>query len=80
MRGLSVAWFTSAVVVVAAPTAFVGSQLPIYGTYPGWVQGQGKVNINVEIFMDFLCSDSKAQNPIWNELLSTPWLDGTVSD
>ena len=27
-----------------------------------------------------MCSDSKAINPVMEELMATPWLDGTVSD
>ena len=32
------------------------------------------------MFLDLMCSTSAAVNPIWNETLQTPWLDGTVSD
>jgi hypothetical protein len=30
--------------------------------------------------MDLLCSACAGENPVINELLTTPWLDGTVSD
>ena len=39
------------------------NSVPIFGTYPGWIQGGGEANIEVEIFMDFLCSDAKAAYP-----------------
>ena len=56
------------------------NSVPIYGTYPGWVQGQGRTGIQVQIVYDPLCSACQYFNPIWDETLQTPWLDGTVSD
>ncbi len=61
-------------------TLAAANSVPIYGTYPGWVVGEGRTGINVEIHLDLMCSDSAANNPIWNEVLATPWLDGTVAD
>ena len=68
--------------IIAASLAYVAvaNNVPIMGSYPGWVQGQGRTGIVVEIFLDLMCSDSQANNPIWNQLLQTEWLDGTVSD
>jgi hypothetical protein len=62
-------------------TALVSANsVPIYGQYPGWVQGEGRTGIVVEIFLDLLCSACQGNNPTWNEVLQTEWLDGTVSD
>ena len=36
----------------------VANNVPIMGSYPGWVQGQGRAGIFVEIFIDLMCSDS----------------------
>ena len=62
-----------------AATAFANSR-PIYGTYPGFLVGDGKANIQIEVFMDYLCSACFAENPVLEQLLSTEWLDGTVRD
>ena len=70
--------FTAA--MIASSALAINNRVPIYGTYPGWVVGKGKTGITVEIVLDLMCSDSQANNPIWNELLQTPWLDGTVAD
>ena len=56
------------------------NSVPVFGTYPGWVQGGGEANINLELFIDLMCSDCKAENPVMAELLDTPWLGGTVAD
>lgn len=56
------------------------NSVPIYGTYPGWVQGEGRTGIVVEIYIDLMCSVSAAVNPAWEATLDTPWLDGTVRD
>ena len=60
--------------------ASASASAPVYGTYPGWVLGENRVGINVEIVIDFMCSDSAANNPIWEATLASPWLDGTVQD
>lgn len=54
--------------------------MPIYGQYPGWVVGEGRTGIVVEIYLDLLCSACQGNNPVWNTLLQTEWLDGTVAD
>ena len=61
-------------------TLAAANSVPIYGSYPGWVVGEGRTGITVEIHIDLMCSDCQANNPIWNEVLATPWLDGTVAD
>jgi hypothetical protein len=56
------------------------NSIPIYGSYPGWVEGLGMAHIEISFFLDLLCSDCAAENPVINQLMSTPWLNGTVSD
>ena len=58
----------------------MANSTPIFGKYPGWVEGSGKVGIQVQLFEDYLCSDCLAFNPVWEEVLATEWLDGTVKD
>ena len=70
---------TIAALMIAAANAFSNS-VPVYGSYPGWVVGSGRTGISVEIYLDLLCSACQGENPVWNELLATPWLDGTVAD
>lgn len=53
---------------------------PIFGTYPGWLEGDDKVGIQIELFEDYLCSDCLDLNPVFEQLLDTTWLDGTVRD
>lgn len=65
--------------IIAATSAF-NNNVPVYGSYPGWVVGSGRTGISVEIYLDLLCGGCQTNNPIWNELLTTPWLDGTVAD
>ena len=72
------ATFTLALATSAA--AFFSNSVPIYGTYPGWIEGKDKVGITLEVHWDLLCEDSKALAPILVDLLATPWLDGTVAD
>ena len=56
------------------------NSVPIFGTYPGWLQGEGKASIQIELFEDYLCSDCLDLNPVVEELMATSWLDGTVAD
>ena len=67
---------------IAAATAALAAAngTPIYGSYPGWVEGGGKTGINIEVYFDFLCSACLAENPIWEETLTQEWLGGTVLD
>ena len=69
--------FKFASAAMLSTLAFANS-VPIYGGFPGWVVGEGATGINVEIVIDLMCSDCQANNPIWNEVLQTAWLDGTV--
>ena len=68
----------AAIAALAASAA--ANSTPIYGTYPGWTQGKDQVGIQIELFEDYLCSDCQAFNPIFEELMATEWLDGTVAD
>ena len=54
--------------------------VPVYGSYPGWVVGNGKANITVEITIDLTCTDCMDQNPTWNIVLGSPFLGSTVQD
>ena len=69
----------AAAIFFGSAYAFSNS-VPVYGSFPGWTDGLGKANIEVNLFFDLLCSDCAQENPVINELLTTPWLDGTVSD
>ena len=66
--------------LAATAAALAPNSTPIYGTYPGWTQGKGADGITIELFEDFLCSDCLALNPVINELMTTEWQDGVVSD
>lgn len=65
---------------VASATAEFSNSVPIYGTYPGWLTGEGEAKIEVEIFYDMLCSASASQNRVMNNLLVHEWLGSTVQD
>ena len=67
-------------VAAVAATCVSANSTPIYSKYPGWLEGSGKLNINIELFEDYLCSDCKAFNPIFEALLDTDWLGAKVSD
>ena len=71
---------TLSAAMLASSVLAINNRVPIYGTYPGWVVGKGKTGITVEIVLDLMCSDCQGENPTWNQLLQTPWLDGTVAD
>ena len=58
----------------------LANSIPISGSYPGWVEGANALGIEVEVFYDLLCSDSKAANPTVEQMLETQWLDGKVID
>ena len=66
---------TGAIAAVVA-----ANNTPIYGSYPGWVEGGMKSGITVELFFDFMCSACLAENPVWEETLKQPWLGSTVAD
>ena len=65
---------------LAAGIVAVPNSRPIYGTYPGWIQGGRKAGIDILLFEDFMCSDCLAFNPIWEETLTQSWLGSTVQD
>lgn len=48
--------------VFAAALAALASanSIPIYGYYPGFVQGGNKLDISIEMFYDSICTDSAA--------------------
>ncbi len=48
--------FVSAALLSTSAFALSNS-VPVYGTYPGWVVGSGRAGINVEVFIDLMCSD-----------------------
>ena len=66
----------------AASLAAIASanSIPIYGYYPGFVQGGKKLNISIEMFYDSICTDSAAQNDVMNTLLTTTWHGAPVFD
>ncbi len=66
----------------AASLAAIASanSVPIYGYYPGFVQGGNKLNISIEMFYDALCDGSAAQNTVMNSLLTTMWHGAPVFD
>ena len=70
--------FYTAAVLAAIGSA--GQSTPIMGQYPGWTEGTDKVGIQIQLFEDYLCSDCAAFNPIFEQVLDTAWLDGTVRD
>ena len=72
----------SSAVFAAASIAYSAqaNSTPIYGRYPGWTEGTDQVGIQIELFEDYLCSDCQRFNPVFEELLETSWLDGTVRD
>ena len=57
-----------AAVIAALASA---NSVPIFGTYPGWIQGGNKANIEVEIFFDYLCYDTRVNFPYTLAALST---------
>jgi len=67
---------------VAATLSALASanNIPIYGYYPGFVQGGNNLNISIEMFYDSICTDSKAQNEVMNKLLTTNWHGAPVFD
>lgn len=71
--------FKAASALVATTYAFSNS-VPVMGNFPGWVNGEGRTGIEVNIYLDLLCSACQGSNPTWNEVLATEWLDGTVAD
>jgi len=65
--------------VFATAHAF-SNKVPVYGTRPGWVQGNNKSAIEVEIVFDYMCSDSRDANEIWTEVIRSQSLESSVYD
>ena len=67
---------------IAAGLAALASanSTPIYGKYPGWIQGRNKLGIQVQLYEDYLCSDSKRFNAVFEEVLAAEWLGSAVYD
>jgi hypothetical protein len=49
-----------------AALAAAQNPIPIYGYYPGFVQGGNALGISVQLVYDPICEDSDAQNTVWN--------------
>lgn len=71
--------FKSAIAASLAALATANS-VPIYGYYPGYVEGGNALNISIEMFYDSICTDSAAQNLVINELLGHLWHGAPVYD
>jgi len=69
-----------ALAALAASVTAYSNSVPIFGTYPGFSEGEDAVGIQVDLFIDLLCGDCARENPVINELMTTEWLGGTVAD
>lgn len=67
-----------AAVSMATASFALDNSVPVYGSYPGWTVGKGRTGISVEIYVDLLCSACAGNNDVWNEVLASDWLTGTV--
>ena len=72
--------FKTAALFACVQNAVQANNTPIYGSYPGYSVGAGAEKIELEIFMDYLCSACQSENPVIEKLLEHPWLGGTVAD
>lgn len=63
--------------MIAVATA---NSVPIWGDYPGFVQGGNAFGIEVQLIYDSICTDSAAQNLVMNQLLQTAWRGAPVID
>ena len=70
--------FIAAAGLAAISAAY--NSIPIFGTYPGWIEGKNQRKIQIQLFEDYLCSDCKAFNPVFEQLLDTTWGGATVRD
>ena len=67
-------------IIAAVAGLTAANSVPIFGTYPGYKQGSNLRNIEVEIFFDYLCADTKATAPYTIAALMTeiepgfPWI------
>jgi|LakMenE01Jun11ns_1017448.scaffolds.fasta_scaffold9834109_3 hypothetical protein len=71
--------FKTAFAATLAALASANS-IPIYGYYPGYVEGGNAFNISVDLFYDTMCTDSAAQNQVINDLLGHLWHGAPVYD
>ena len=69
--------FASALITTAA---LAQAEIPISGRYPGWSQGVPRSGINVELFIDLLCSDCAHENDVINTLAKTEWNGSTFAE
>ena len=63
-------------IIAAIAGLTAANSVPIFGTYPGWKQGGNQRNIEVEIFFDYLCADTKAKAPYTIAAFNTEIEDG----
>ena len=56
------------------------NSVPIFGTFPGYIEGSAASGITVNLIYDYMCSDCLAENPVIEELMKAEFQDGTVSD
>ena len=69
--------FTLAACVAVAAAS---NNVPIFGSYPGYIEGGNKTGIDLELYFDILCGDCKREMPTIEAFLASPWLDSTVQD
>ena len=74
-------YYSSLLSSAALAAVASANSVPIFGTYPGWIQGGGIASIELEFFIDFLCADTKANYPNVKAALETEVAPGvTVKD
>jgi hypothetical protein len=44
------------IAAAALAHSVIANNVPIYGSFPGWVVGEGRTGIVVDIYLDLLCS------------------------
>ena len=64
--------------VAALAGVAAANSVPVFGSYPGWIQGGNLYGIEVEIFFDYLCADTKASYPFTVEAFNTEAEDGVT--
>lgn len=69
------------ILVAAMAGLAAANSVPIFGSYPGWIQGGNKYGIEVELFFDYLCYDTMVAYPKTVEAFNTEaeagvtWMD-----
>lgn len=71
---------TTTTLLAAFASLANANSTPIYGSHPGYTVGNGKSGITIEIFMDYLCSACRSENPVLEKVLQKEWLGSTVED